>query len=135
MYSPMNEDSLRKGLAEIPTPELSPGFDERILAACAKHPRTWFSGMMASLRPALAGAACALPIMLWLIISVERAPGVRARSGNPVIGAPAFMESALESPNLTPLSIRRSIAAPAVTLDARKAPERRGSRTVSTFNS
>ena len=123
MYRTTAEEALKRGLAEMPAPEPSPGFDAAVLSACAAGPANPWRTLFASWRPTLAGAACALPVMFWLIGAVPN-PAPRETAAGAGTPALSISESALEVPILTPLSSRR--AAPAVTRNG-PPPDRSGS--------
>ena len=69
MYDPsaLEEDLLSATLGTIPVPAGSPDFDERVLRDVRSPGEPWWRRLAAPMRPALAGAACAVPLMLVLI--------------------------------------------------------------------
>ena len=103
MYDEQPDGFLREGLAAIPTPGPSRDFDARVLAAVGKRGAVSWRMLFKSLRPALAGAAMSLPLMLgWIQFeraAPERIPTVSAG----YVDAPATL---LDQPGLTPASVQ-----------------------------
>src|SRR5262249_10994497 len=96
--------SLREGLAAVPVPDLSTGFDARVLAAHQQRAPGWSLPRWLSwpaLRPVLSGAACSLLVTLALAAWSARLPLDRpARRVVDGSGAVA-VERALEGPDLS----------------------------------
>jgi len=72
------DDALRQGLASLPVPELSGGFDERVLVEL-RRPAPWWTAFRAliswrELRPLASGAVCALVATVGLYAWSSRLP-------------------------------------------------------------
>ena|SRR5687768_5719010 len=104
MYDEQTDRSLREGLAAIITPLGSRNFDTRVLEALNKSAKPSWRTIMSALRPAIAGAALSLSLMIgWVYLGGEgpdEAPTVAAAG---YVEAPEFL---LDQPHLTPASIR-----------------------------
>ena len=96
--------SLREGLISIPTPTASRDFDSQVLAAIDRRSMPSWRTITRALRPALAGAAISLPLMLgWINL------GDREHSRIPTGATAGYVdasESFLDQPHLTPASVR-----------------------------
>ena len=115
--------ALQVGLAEIPMSPATCDFDSRVLAAVAA-PRYGWQTLFGTLRPALGGAAVAMPLMLWLIYTSQSTQPHRTAHMNLDSASRTIPESALDSPTLTPMSLRRSTRLPLIKKDAE--PSRAG---------
>src|SRR5438552_494397 len=58
--------ALRGGLADLPVPVISPGFDSRVLGTL-RRPTPWRTTICPTLRPVLSAAACSLLVMLTVL--------------------------------------------------------------------
>src|SRR5437868_1185319 len=65
--------ALREGLALLPVPEVSAGFDSRVFGAL-RNPTPWWRTIWPTLRPVLSAAACSLLVMLTVLHWASVAP-------------------------------------------------------------
>jgi hypothetical protein len=128
-------EALREGLREIAVPTASRGFDARVLAAVSEARPGWREIIM-GFRPALGGAALAVPLMFWLIHTSQTSRTAPSYSRARESAAITVPETALDSPALTPFSLRRA-ATQVLPAQARQkpVPDLSGVRDSAAFNS
>lgn len=119
------ESALRDGLRALPTPELSPDFDARILAALSA-PRPWWQRLWEPARPLLLGASCSLVVTLialhWTLTAPLSAPMSRAALPG-LAAAPRplpSLDALLDQPYLSAGSLAAVWAAPPVPSPGRR---------------
>ena len=127
--------ALREGLKEIPVPPATRDFDARVLAAVSE-PQAGWREILKGFRPALGGVALAVPLMFWLIHVSQSSGTTQSYSQVQESAVGTVSETALDSPMLTPLSLRRAAKhldpAPAKPEDA---PDQAGAPDSTAFNS
>ena len=128
-------EALREGLKEIPVPTASRDFDARVLAAVPCAQPGW-GEIIKGFWPALGGAALAVPLMLLLINIAQSSGTAPSYSQRQESAARTLPEAALDSPDLTPLSLRRA-ATQLLPAEAFQKPlqDQSGARDSAAFNS
>ena len=133
--APILDDALRTGLRALSVPEVSAGFDERVLAALYQ-PMPWWQRLWQPARPLLAGASFSLivtQIGLHWSLSAPLYPSLpELGAGAPILAAhPApSLDALLDRPNLTAGSLAfvwNAPPAPTPQPSARPEPRRRAS--------
>jgi hypothetical protein len=112
---------LANALRGLPVPELSPEFDERVLAAL-RVPIPWWQCMWQPAKPLLLGTSCSFALMLLLLHWTLTAPipsslasplsGAGGLIGRSTVASPPSLDALLDSPNLTAGSLAAAWNAP-----------------------
>ncbi len=133
---PIPDEALRTGLRAQFVPEVSAGFDDRILAAL-HQPTPWWQRLWQPARPLLAGASFSLIVTLiglhWsLSAPLHPSPPELGTGGPPILAAhPApSLDALLDRPNLTAGSLAfvwNTPPAPTPQPGTRPEPRRRAS--------
>ena len=106
------DPALRSGLRSIPTPNIAPDFDSKVLARLAVETAPWYvrAGLVVrSLKPAFAAGAFSLPICLALItwLSKPIPTTITIPPSSAVSARMAPLDQALDRPDLSPATLRR----------------------------
>ena len=132
---PILDEALRAGLRAFSVPEVSAGFDDRILAAL-HQPLPWWQKLWQPARPLLAGASFSLLVTLiglhWSLSAPLHPSPPELGAGGPILAAhPApSLDALLDRPNLTAGSLAfvwNTPPAPTPQPGARPEPRRRAS--------
>ena len=133
---PILDEALRTSLRALSVPEVSAGFDDRILAAL-HQPMPWWQRLWQPARPLLAGASFSLLVTLiglhWsLSAPLHPFPPELGAGGPPILAAhPApSLDALLDRPNLTAGSLAfvwNAPPAPTPQPGTRPEPRRRAS--------